>query len=420
MAGIKVPKKSNKQKVNRKMGFQDPVFDGCERWTGQKYHTYVRRFQWLYYNQADAKDVAPAIFQWMKNANYDKTQISAAKRAKYISPNVAIQCRLRNLGMLSVHEKAQEYWVSLPGTGTTIPRPVDEYIAEMLEAAIAEGMAKKEEVAVVQDKKKDVYKPTIRQIMFEASQAMTEEIEEFVDDFIRNSKVDTAALKKFAPIKMLHKHGAKANHARIVRKFYESEQAEMQLILDMPNKTALKKMSDAERDNWEQIAEGYGHLSTAYVKASLEMYNKITNACDIIIAEQKVNRKPRKVKEKSADQIISKFKFKASDPDYGIASISPTKLLGGVCAVVFNTKNRKLGLYVASDSNGFGVRGTTLLNFNEETSLQKTIRKPLEVLPNYKKTTKAKAVKQFEFLKTTDIKLNGRFNSDVVLLAVFK
>ena len=418
MAGIKVPKKSKKQKVNRKLGFEDPVFEGCEGWSGKKYHTYVRKYQWLYYNQADAKDVAPAIFQWMKNANYDKTQIAAAKRAKHISPNVAIQCRLRNLGMLNVHEKASEYWVSLAGTGDTPPRPVDDYIAQMLESAITEGLAKKEEAIEAQDKKKEVYKPTIRQVMFEASQAMTEEIEEFIDDFITNK--DLKSIKTFAPIKMLHKHGAKANHARIVRKFYEGEQAEMQLILDMPNKTALKKMSDADRDNWEQIAEGYAHMPTAYVKASLEMYTKIVNACDIIIAEQKVNRKPRKVKEKSADQIVSKFKFKPSDPDYGIASISPTKLLGGVCAVVFNTKNRKLGLYVAKDANGFGIRGTTLLNYNEETSMQKTIRKPLEVLPNYKKTTKAKAVKQFEFLKTTEIKLNGRFNDGIVLLAVYK
>ena len=82
--------------------------------------------------------------------------------------------------------------------------------------------------------------------------------------------------------------------------------------------------------------------------------------------------------------------------------------------------SRKLGVYVSVDEDGFKVRGTTLLNYNEETSLQKTLRKPQEQLNTFKKTTKARTVKQFEGIKTTETKLNGRFNAETIILAVHK
>lgn len=414
---VKIPRKTKKQKVNRKTGFEDPVFEGCERWSGEKYHQYIGKFKWLYYNQADIKDIQPAMYLWMKENGYTKEQISAVKRAKHISPYVAINCRLMNLGMPAFHQKHADYWNELPGTGGNL-KPITDFVIKHLEVAIQEGLNKKEEVKVVEKSKKNVYRPTIRQVMFEASVTKVEEIDQWIDDFMISE--DVKSVKSFQPLKMLQKVETKANHARMIRKFYEGEHAEYVKVNNIPKPTQLKKMSEAERDEWEQITEAYGSFSTAYKKAYLDMIVKILDACDIIIAEQKVNRKPRKVKEKTVDQQVSKLKFKASDSTYGIASVPPGKLVGAVCAVVFNSKNRKLGIYIAKDSDGFKVKGTSLLHYNSETSIQKTLRKPAEVLPNYKKTTKAKAIKQFEFLKTTETKLNGRFNDETVILAVFK
>lgn len=414
---LKAPRKSKKQKVNRKMGFEDAVFEGCERWSGEKFHRYVDKYKWLYYNQADPKTVMPAVFDWMKNNGYSKNDISAAKKAKFISPNVAINCRLMNLGMPSYHEKHAEYWSSLAGTGGDL-KPIDEFVRRQLDIAIAEGKDKVVEVAKETKAKKNVYTPTIREVMFEASVDKTEELEEWVDNFIRTE--DVKSVKQFNPLGMLQAKEVKANHARIIRKFYEGEFSEYAKLVNMPKASELKKMSDAERDDWEQLKEGYESFSAAYIKAAYEVFKKILDACDIIIAEQKVARKPRKVKEKSVDQQVAKLKFKASDTDYGIASEPPNKLIGAVVAVVFNCKNRKLGIYISEDSDGFKVKGTTLTGYNENSSLQKTIRKPTEILPHYKKTTKAKTLKQFEFLKTTETKLNGRFNEDTVILAVYK
>ena len=144
------------------------------------------------------------------------------------------------------------------------------------------------------------------------------------------------------------------------------------------------------------------------------------DACDIIIAESKSQRKPRKVKQKSAADKVKKLQYKISDSDYGIASEPPEKIIGAVACIVFNCKNRKLGIYISTDNDGFQVKGTSLTNYDEANSLQKTLRKPQEQLSLFKKTTKVRATKQFESLKTTDTKLNGRFNKETVILAIYK
>jgi hypothetical protein len=66
------------------------------------------------------------------------------------------------------------------------------------------------------------------------------------------------------------------------------------------------------------------------------------------------------------------------------------------------------------------VSGTSLKFFDETKSVQKTIRKPEEILPHWKKVTKHKVDTQFGYLKTTDTKMNGRFNEDIVILKTFQ
>jgi len=96
--------------------------------------------------------------------------------------------------------------------------------------------------------------------------------------------------------------------------------------------------------------------------------------------------------------------------------------------VVFNTKNRKIGIYYAQnvdplgqqrDGSGLSVKGTTITGYNEEKSIQRTIRKTAEFLPQVKKATRAKTEKLFETLKTTETKLNGRINGETILIAAF-
>ena len=143
--------------------------------------------------------------------------------------------------------------------------------------------------------------------------------------------------------------------------------------------------------------------------------------------KQKQLRKPRKPKVYSADKLVAKLKFKKVDEKYKLASIDPAQIIGASELWVFNVKTRKLGKYVASnidpkgmqrDGTGLSVKGTTILGFDEKQSIQKTLRKPEEQLKEFKDSGKVKLRKFLEDIKTTDTKLNGRSNTDTVLLKV--
>ena len=99
-----------------------------------------------------------------------------------------------------------------------------------------------------------------------------------------------------------------------------------------------------------------------------------------------------------------------------MVSVNPLELVGATEVWVYNIKTRKLGKYVADTAATIQVKGTTLLFYNETASIQKTLRKPDETLKAFKKAGKVQLRKFMDEIKTTDIKLNGRLNSDTIIL----
>jgi hypothetical protein len=419
--GIKVPKKKPRNQVRRKDGDVDiPSFEGCETWTGERFNRARRHAHQEIYSNVKPADMMPSVWTYMKKNGYTAAQIAAVKSAPHVPVQVGIYTRLLAMGMPDLHQAHKEYWEGLNGTSGEM-YPVSQYINQQIELAIQAG-APLVEAKRIEDKKAAnspaAYKPSIQDVMRDAAVRMAEGIDQIVDEFIENPSVEV--VRGFEPLSILRISEAKANHARIIRKFYEGAHAELFAVNNPPTAAQLKKLSDFEQDQIAQLKEGYSHYDAVTKKAALELYKKIIDACDIVIGEQKLTKKPRKVKAKSPDDLVKKLKFKSSDSTYGITSVPASGLIGGLLAVVFNTKNRKLGVYVANDNDGFGVKGTGLTNYNEHQSVQKTLRKPAEALAIFKRTTKAKTVREFEAIKTTDIKLNGRFNEDTIILAIFK
>ena len=84
------------------------------------------------------------------------------------------------------------------------------------------------------------------------------------------------------------------------------------------------------------------------------------------------------------------------------------------------TQQRKVGVYKADDRGApLTVKGTTLQNFDEKMSIQKTLRKPAEQIKNWTGNAKTKFNKAFAEIKTTDTKMNGRFNDTTIILKAF-
>ena len=176
----------------------------------------------------------------------------------------------------------------------------------------------------------------------------------------------------------------------------------------------------------EQVTEGYAHLTKKQIKQIKEDFGSAI----MLLRNNRLNAKAvnagRKKKPRSATAQTLKFKFKEKDDALGIVSAKPAELIGAKKVTIFNTKTRKIGIYVALDDElGFTAKGTTLLGFDKDLSQQKTLRKTkivsiVDHLNKFRKAAVRKVDKVFEGLSTTGTKLTGRFNEDMIILKVYK
>jgi serine/threonine protein kinase len=81
-------------------------------------------------------------------------------------------------------------------------------------------------------------------------------------------------------------------------------------------------------------------------------------------------------------------------------------------------KTKKLGVYVADDSSGLSVKGSSIINFSERNSICKTLRKPETILPDVIKGGKVYLRNVMSTIKSKEKGLTGRLNSDTILLKI--
>ena len=415
MSRVKVTKKVSKPRtprfVDEKYTGPEPDWTYAEDMTGGEYYRERCRVGFYYNYFYTQKDGKPWVITWMKNNGYTNTDIAAVKAVpdSWIPMSVSGYCRSLTKGMPTNHDGVAAHLETLPGVGSTCMKDADVYVKEKLVEIIERGANIKHEKKV-EEKKKDIPRPSIQQLLRDKSAEMAEEIDNFVDDFDYKS----ATLKKFDAVKMLRKVEAKGNHAKCIKSFYELEFKEYDELLNPP-----KRMNEAKKDDYEQLKEGYAHLKKSQIKAVHELYRSILDACDMIMLESKVNRTPRKKKPQSKDKIVAKVKYAKQDQATTSVSIKPIDCLDAAAIMVYNVKTRKLGIYYPDAHSSLSFKGTTLIGFDESKSVQKTMRKPAEQVSKFKKVAKRSLQKEFDAVKSVETKMNGRFNEQTLILKVF-
>lgn len=183
-------------------------------------------------------------------------------------------------------------------------------------------------------------------------------------------------------------------------------------------KNSRKELVEALTTDDEQLIEGYSVFSKSELKKLIAYYDLIINDAIKLSDEAKIGRKPRKRKKKTPEQLVSKIKYCQEDKTLKLKSIAPTSIIGANQLWVFNIKTRKLGVYFADDASGLSLKGSTLLNFAERTSVTKTLRKPEQILPEIIKGGKVYLRNVMGSIKAVEKCLTGRLNSDTILLKV--
>ena len=420
-------KKVKTVSVKRGHKLKAPEWDGWESWTGRQYHQFSKEAFKFYYENFKTVDLLPAMYTWMLENGYTKDDVSAVKAAPYVETTPAIYCNMMSKGMPSYNPAEDEYWQSLPGTMGDM-EDVTKFVHEEAKNAIERGKAAKIEKEK-EDKKKEqlegVVKLTVQQRVMQQSRETCEDIDTWLEQFLSNPKKFDA--KGFDVVKHFKNKKVTQAHARKILGLYKPLKDEYAKLQDMPTPAKLKKMSDADRDEYEQIKEGYSHLKKADVAKKLDALEAIVDACTHVIDASKATRKQRTPRPKSVDKVVQKLKFCKIDDKYKISSVAPSTIVGASELWVFNTKTRKIGKYVAAkidptgqarDGSGLTVKGTTIVGYDEAASIQKTLRKPEEQLKEFKAAGKVKLRKYMDSIATMETKLNGRTNEHTVLLKV--
>lgn len=263
--------------------------------------------------------------------------------------------------------------------------PIDPSIAMIEEEKKKPKEEKKKVIVSIQDRIREQVEVIIGQI------------EGRVDDFI-----DSNYVLKYDCYDHLNKLGCKSVHARKLRPFYIDCFNE---LVDVYNK-----------DN-EYYMEAWSHLKPSYHKKMMDFYGCIVDDIDRLIKNATAQRKPRKKKTISVTKLVNKLKYQTEYPDLRLVSVTPEKIIGANQLWIYNTKYKTVGVYHAVNSvRGLSVKGCTIQDYDKETSIQKTARKPETVLGNLNKSS---LKKQFKDMKTKEQKLTGRINGQTILLGVF-
>jgi hypothetical protein len=278
-----------------------------------------------------------------------------------------------------------------------------------------EGAKVVEEKKAEEKAKKNVYVPSIQERIRDQAVEACDAIEEWLDGFITNK--NDFDPKGFNFTSHFAKYKVSQAHARKIKGLYAGELEEARLIQNLPTPGEIKRCKDErEADMMQQLREGYGHLTKKDAKTYLEALETLHGACDVVIDAAKASRKPRAKKAPSKEKLIAKLKYCERDDKLQLVSVNPLDIINAKEVWVYNIKTRKLGKYVAADHATLQVKGAGLQFYDEKLSIQKTLRKPDETLKEFKKAGKVQLRKFMDNIKTTDIKLNGRLNSDTIIL----
>jgi len=234
----------------------------------------------------------------------------------------------------------------------------------------------------------------------EKSQECIGELEGQLDDYITSDyKIDAS------PYGVMHTMNIKSVHVNRIVEVFKRRRIEFDAVLNTDDK---------------ELKEAYSNFTKPQLKKVVAWCDQVILDCQKVMGSAAQNRKPRKRKVKSPEELTVKVKVLDKFDELKLVSIPATEIIGAMQLWVYNVKTRKLGCYHAEDAGGFSVKGTSLENFNESKSVHKKLRKPEVSLPEVMKAGKVLLRNYMDGIRAVESALTGRLNADTILLRSLK
>jgi len=390
----------------------DPSWETALDMSGEAFHRYKMKTTDWYYAEKKPIDIFPDLLAWMKETDYSKEDIATMKRHGHngmVYPSIYARC-LRQ-GMPDIHPDHDAYWQTLPGTMGNV-YPTSEFIKRKIAEAIDRTMPAPK--LVVDNTKPVTPRKTIQENMRDKTMYIEGAVHELIDQFTNANCKDP---DKYSLMKLLRDEGCPPQTIDIIADPLKAQLSEINELMSPPSKKELATMSEQEQDMVAQLEEGYSHFGKLQIRALQKFLERAVADCASYVQVKKADRQPRPTKQKTPAQITRKFKYLRKFEELDLTSVSPEKMVNGTEAWLYNTKTRKL-IYVIADEviKTYSIKSNSVIGFDPNKSVQKTLRKPAEQIKELMKGGKPNNRKQFANIKATEIKYNGRGNEHVVIL----
>jgi hypothetical protein len=170
-----------------------------------------------------------------------------------------------------------------------------------------------------------------------------------------------------------------------------------------------------QRNDWdEQLVEGYSHIKKADTQKLVDWLKELMG----LLSAGKVRKVVRRKKPQDPRKIVNRLRYMQADKDLGIASINPVDILGATELWVYDTKRKRIGLYMSKGEGGLGVKGTAPQGYDTELSYEKTLRKPDEQLPLIMKKSRNALHEVVGKIRGKKMGVKLRVNANMLLLKV--
>ena len=359
----------------------EPRWDDVEVTEDTRQHYLGLGFNW-YNHSFNHKDAVTFMVEFL-TVNERKAEAKQVKRSKdYSIPNaLGWMARMTMMG-----------W------------ELDAVETDQIEGAIKKAIASVVLKAVVvedEDAPKKA-KFNIQEVMREKSAVAGGELEGMFDDYIANGAL---AKHNFKPIDVLKAANILPAHAGAEVEHWKAVSAEI-------------KAAHAGKD--AELKEAYSTFNKLQLRNMIKFADLIVADYNGYVAFKKANKKVRKKKVKTPEQIAFKMKFLAEDKDLKLKSLKPAKIVGAKEVFAYDVKKRKLMYFVADEYAGeLTVKNSTIAGFDVTKSAQKTVRKPAEQLKAFMSASRPNTRKLYKNTKSVEVRVSGRFNENVVILKAF-
>lgn len=390
--------------TDEKFTGSEPNWDGCGEWPIDKFMKERSRMFTFYNYYCSSKDLFDDLLKWMSSNTYTKEQIKIVKSAGETCVNVVYLklARAMNLGMLPTRDDVEEYLNKMDGISNKEAHDDFQAVKSQVDAVVRQGLREKKEKASLSNAENVVTISPLERLSNKVNETIISELEAMIDDGHW-----AESQTKVIPINLtslLKAHSIPVKGLKEVYAWLERYKISLQNCLD--------------RDN-EFDTEGWSFLTKPGVRSRLKAIDDMITQLDKFAASNKTVRKVRKPKIKSADTQVKNLKYKSSDENFGVSSVSPLVVPGAKTLYAFNTKTRKLIVYESESADGFAVKGTTLQSFDTNKSFELTLRKPDDILPIIVNKSNKQITKALDLLKTKKKTPNGRINNETILLKTF-